>query len=223
MLTAILGIGGALLGGLSAFSNSWKAKEQAEQNLAQQQKAWELQKAEGQYQAKTASENLSQNYQNQMTGFNQGLEGQAMQNAQAQMSLSQQMGMADAAAGMSGTRENPSADVNMNTQQNMLSQQIGLQNDANVLGVTSMGQQMGQQAQAIQHQSESYEAGGYAYETNQLQQQQYKDAVTEASDPIGITANVLGGAVQGAQTGIGLAGIFMRRSASTALGKPKPA
>lgn len=116
----------------------------------------------------TQRNRLAQAFDADTAGFNLGLEGQALQNHAARVSLSDSGGLALAAQGAGGTRGSGGLQRQIDFQEAQFSRQADLQDRGNSLFMQNMARQYSNEFADIGREIDSWGQGGYRYEAKQL-------------------------------------------------------
>ena len=215
---------GAAAGGFSIFGRSQKEKQQLEQQkqaaqaayryqLAYNEGMWNLQRTQNLENLNIQNNRLAQAFKMDISGFNLGLEGQALQNQAAQISLADSKGMALAQQGMSGVKGSDTLQKRIDFQEGMFDRQLDLQGRGNSLSMQGMTQQYSNQFNDIGREIESWSPGGYRYQAKSLgdvyaaqmqdlREQGYNQAIQNATPTaLDYLTGILGGAGSGASFG----------------------
>jgi len=135
---------------------------------AYKQGMFRLQQSEAVGTLAVARNRLADAFGADVDGFNLGLEGQALQNQDARISLEDNAGLALAAQGASGTRGSDSLAMRLDYAENSLNRQQGLQGRGNSLSMQNMARQYTNQFSDIGREIDSWMPGGYRYRANEL-------------------------------------------------------
>ena len=229
-LLAIMAIGaaaGAAVGGGSVALNKQREKDELDRQkkyakeaygykTAYGQNMYNLQRGEALETLGIARNRLADAFDMDVAGFNLGLEGQALQNQDARISLADSAGMALAAQGASGARGSDSLQTRLDYAETGLNRQMDLQDRGNSLAIQNMAKQYSNQFADIGREIDSWGPGGYRYRANELsktyerqmhglQMQGYDDAIYDINDPryawMDYLTGIFGGAGQGANFG----------------------
>ena len=244
-LLAVMGIGGALGGLFGGISTGQKKKQEAEQierqkgyakeaygyQTAYNQGMFNLQKNESLETLGIARNRLKDAFGADVEGFNLGLEGQALQNRDAQVTLADNTGMARAAQGASGTRGSDTLERRLDYAETGFKRQLDLQERGNSLAMANMARQYTNQFADIGREIDSWGPGGYKYQANELsrlyakqthdlQMRGYDDARGDIYDPryqwSDYLTGIFGGIGQGAGFGKKVGG-FMEQGGFKAM------
>jgi hypothetical protein len=220
-------IGAAVGAGIGALSTYLQSEEQSGKVRRQKRLAEEAYRYERQYQ--DAGFNLQRDQAQEtlriqrnrlgealgadVTGFNLGLEGQALAIQNAQISLAQNAGSAQAWQGASGTRGGEATGRNLAYEQRAFERQTDLQERSNALNLRTMTRQYSYQFDDIGRELASWDEGGYRFRAKQLsdiyagqmhdlKMREYDLAMRDAeASPLDYFSNMLGGAMSGASFG----------------------
>ena len=238
-LLAVMAIGagvGALAGGLSKKlekdrqrTDLERQKDMAKDAYGYQRQyadaSFNLQQGEALERLGIAKNRLAAAFGADVAGFNLGLEGQALQNQSARVSLAEGAGAALAAQGAGGTRGSGSLQQQINFHEAQFARQEGLQDRGNSLAMQNMARQYTNQFDDIGREIDSWNPGGYkrqakglsdayAAQMHGLQMRGYQHAEDDMNNPLYNTLDYLtaifGGASQGADAGY-MAGKYMKQ------------
>jgi hypothetical protein len=223
---AIIGalVGGAI-GGISLWQQGEQEKRRIEQQRALEKQAYKYQTAynDGSFSLQRLQSletlgiqknRLAEAFNADVSGFNLGLEGQALQNQAARISLADNAGMALAQQGMSGTKGSDTLQRRIDYQESSYNRQLDLQQKSNSFSLQDMGRRYTNQFDDIGREIDSWNPGGYrmlakdlsdvyARNMHDLKMRGYDAAVANAeASPLDYLTGVLGGAVQGASFGM---------------------
>ena len=215
---------GAAAGGISVFQRSRRERERIAQQkqMAQEafryrqafeESAWNLQRTHALDELGIQSGRLAQAFNMDMDAFRQGLEGQALQNRAARVSLADNAGMAQVQQGASGTRGSDSLQRRIDFHEGQFDRQLDLQARGNSLFLQNMTTQYSNQFNDIGREIDSWSAGGFRYEGRSLSNayaanmhglqmrgfQWEKD--NARAGPLDFLTGLLGGAASGANFG----------------------
>jgi gas vesicle protein len=182
-LFAALGIGAAV-GGLFGLFSTDKQSREAQAQLEQQKKtAWaqypagqkysdqqfSLQRREAQSQLYAQENRLNQSVDQEVAQFNTGLRAQAYGIQDAQIQAAGDIGASLAAEAAGGTRGSTGGGLMRSYAQQSLDRNIALQNRQNDQALAGMLSQANNSLQDINRERASWQAGGYAYESQVAQ------------------------------------------------------
>ena len=225
---------GAIAGGISVFQRSSREQRQirqqrqmARQAFAYQQEfndgMWNLQRSHSLEELGIQRGRLAQAFNMDVAAFNLGLEGQAMQNQAAQVSLAGSTGMARAQQGASGVRGSDTLQRQIDFHEGQLNQQFDLQERGNSLAFQNMTMQYSNQFNDIGREIDSWSSGGVRYEARRLndafaanmhglQMRGFQQAIDNArAGPLDFLTGVFGGAASGANMGGMIGGLVDQR------------
>jgi hypothetical protein len=221
-------VAGAAIGAAAGLFSTWSGSREEQKRLRQQkaleQEAYALQKA---YQDNTYSlqkneslrglgvqqNRLAQAMGADLGAYNRGLEGQALGNMDARISLSDSAGMALAQQGMSGVRGSDTLERRIAYQENAFDRGMELQGRENSAALQNMTRQYSYRFDDLGREMDSWEEGGYrhtakavsdlyGYQTHQLKMKGYDQAIAGAeAGVLDYLSGMLGGAAQGAAFG----------------------
>jgi len=226
MVPLVIGaIAGAGMGMLSTFLSSQKEQKQIreQQQLAKDAYGhkreydagvWGLQRNAALKGLNLQKNRLAQAYNVDMTGFNTGLEGQALQNQAAQISLSDNKGMALSDQGASGIRGNDALQQRIDFEEGQFQRQLALQERGTSLGLNNMAAQYSTSFDDIGREIDSWGSGGYrsraktlsdtyADQIFGLEMEGYNRAIRDAkAGPLDYLTGMFSGAGFGASVGM---------------------
>ena len=224
-LLAFMAIGAAVGAGAGAVSKAIERKQQ-HTNLSrqramardaykyQQQHAdasFNLQRTEALEQLGIQRNRLAGAFGEDVSGFNMGLEGQALQNQQARVSLADGAGMAYAAQGAGGTRGSNTLQQQINFQETQFARQENLQGRGNALSMQTMTRQYSNSFEDIGREMNSWTTGYhsqakslgdvYAQQMRGLQVRGFEAAEADLNNPLYKALDYMGGTFGGAYQG----------------------
>jgi len=219
----LFALGGLAIGGLSTYLSGEKQKAALRQ---QKENAWQgylinkesadtqfaINKGEALTGLGIQQGRLREDLNTGVENYNTGLLGQAYGIQDARINLAGQMGAADAAQGMSGTRGNEASGLMKAYALNSFERNAGLQEKQNDQALGAMMTGANRSNQDIEREKDSWGEGGYRTqlynaedERNrklaQMGQDQYDQAITAANPGI---FDYLAGGFQGMSTGLSL-------------------
>jgi hypothetical protein len=200
------------------IDNQKKYAEQAHgYQTAYNQGMYNLQRNESLENLGIAKNLLADAFKADVSGFNLGLEGQALQGHEARIGLMDSTGMALAAQGASGTRGSDALQRRLDYAESSFNRQMDLQDRGNTLALADMTRQYSNQFDDIGREVASWGPGGYKHQANELgrtyaeqmhglQLQGYKDARDDMNDPMNWIPDYLTGGLGGFGSGANLGG-----------------
>ena len=215
---------GAAAGGLSVFQRSRREQDQIRQQQRLSREAFRYQQAfsDGMFNLQRSHSlkelgiqrnRLAQAFETDVATFNMGLEGQALQNQAAQISLAGNTGLAVAQQGASGVRGSDTLQRRVDFHEGQLNRQLDLQGRGNTLFLQNMATQYSNQFNDIGREIDSWGDGGFRFEARQLsdmfaqqmhglQMRGYRQAMDNArAGPLDYLSAILGGGASGASFG----------------------
>ena len=229
---------GAAAGGLSTYNRGKRERaliaqqQRMTQQAHQYQQAYNdsmfnLQRNESLMGLGVQQNRLAQAFQTDLSGFNLGLEGQALQSQQARISLGDSTGQALAQQGSSGVKGSDTLQRQIDYSENLFNKQLGLQDQGTSLSMQGMTQQYTNQWQDIGREIDSWNPGGYRYEAKNLsdiysqsmyglQMQGYSwDMLNARPTGLDYFTSMFGGASQGANFGGSLGQMYDQMQGSS--------
>lgn len=223
MWPLIAAAAGAVIGGISTASRSRKEQEKIDQQQRMAEDAYwyktqydnasfALQRGEALETLGIQKNRLGEALGMDVNAFNLGLEGQALENRAARVSLADNTGMALAQEGMSGVKGSGALGMRLGFQEDLFGRQIDLQERGNSASLQNMVTQYSNQFDDIGREIGSWNPGGYRYEAkglsdlyakqmHGLELQGYANAKEDAR---ATGLDYLYGMLGGIQTGLGL-------------------